>query len=369
MRSSDSNFLISAPVPELASVAPQVLLAGQPSLTMTVRGRNLANISGVRFDPPQNITVTGPFVTSADGTSLSFTTTVAAGAATGIRTVIVASAAGESSSVQQAGNMVRIANQLGATYAGLSSPAVGVLVDSIAPPPQSVAGTLASETIGVTVDSTPVSQSVNSTVASMRVGVVVGAAAQAMTPGGWLQSASGSVTIMGLGLDSVTAVTATPSIGILFDPPVATNNGTQLSVPISVAPDAPQNMRKLRLSTASGADVVFIDSMAPLFGIGSLPTMASVSPIIFQQGKAVTLTVRGNNLKGVTGVTFEPGGGLHANTGVTWSQDVLGELLTVPVSVDPDAALGDRVVRLEVPGGSTPATTTPANTVQVVVPQ
>jgi hypothetical protein len=368
-RSSDGNFLISAPVPELDSVAPQVLLAGQPSLTMTVRGRNLANISGVRFDPPQDITVTGPFVTNADGSSLSFAATVAAGAATGVRTVIVASVAGESTSVQEAGNMVRIANQLGATYAGLSSPVVGVVIGSVDPLPESVTGTLVSNAVGVTVESAPVSQSVNSTVASSRVGVVVGAAAQIMAPGGWLQGASGSVTVTGLDLDSVTAVTATPSTGILLDAPVITNGGTQLSVPISVAPDAPQVMRKLRLSTAGGADVVFIDPAAPLFGIGSLPAMASVSPIIFQQGKAVTLTVRGSNLKGVTGVAFEPDGGLHAYAGVTWSQDALGELLTVPVSVDPDAALGDRVVRLEVPGGSTPATATPANTIQVVVPQ
>ncbi|MFZ4701615.1 MAG: hypothetical protein ACOYMG_16330, partial [Candidatus Methylumidiphilus sp.] len=65
----------------------------------------------------------------------------------------------------------------------------------------------------------------------------------------------------------------------------------------------------------------------------------------------------------------EPPEGLSAYAGVVWSQDSYGELLTVPVSVDPSAPVGDRVLRLQVPGGSTPATATPANTLRVVIPQ
>lgn len=139
-------------------------------------------------------------------------------------------------------------------------------------------------------------------------------------------------------------------------------------MPISVAADAPPASRKLHLNTTGGAEVLFADPSAPTLGIGIVPTMTSVSPIIFQQGKTTTLTVRGSNLKGVTGVGFEPEGGLHA-AGIAWSQDALGELLTVSVSADVDAALGNRVVRLDVPGGSTSTTPNPANTVQVVLPQ
>lgn len=217
--STDDNFLISAPIPELDSVSPPVLLAGQPTVAMTVRGRNLANITGVRFDPPQNITVTSPFVSSAGGTSLSFSATVAAGASSGIRTVIVGSVAGESSAVQQAGNMVRIASQLGSTYAHLSAPLVGVHVGETGPTTQNVASLLASDIVGVTIDSTPASQSINSTVASARVGAVVGGIAQTMIPNGWLQGVTGTITVTGSGLSGVTSVSATPATGLLFAAP------------------------------------------------------------------------------------------------------------------------------------------------------
>jgi hypothetical protein len=368
-RPADGNFLISAPIPELASVEPPVLLAGQASVRMTLRGRNLANVSAVRIEPAQGMTVAGPFEANADATVLSFTATVAAGAASGIRAVIVTSPAGESTPTQQAGNMVRIAYQLGPSYSSLSSPVVGVVVGRAVPAPESVSGVVATNLIGVMVGGPAASEPVNGTVASTRVGVVVGAAARTMAPSGWLQGASGTITVSGRGLDNVAAATLTPATGILLDSPVISDGGGQLSLPITVAPDAPQVVRQLRLATVGGARVLFTDPGAALIRIGSLPTMTSASPIIFEQGKGVNLIVRGSNLQGVTGVSFAPGGGLHAYSGVTWSQDALGELLTVPVQVDADAALGDRVVRLEVPGGSTPADAAPPNTVQVVVPQ
>ena len=52
-----------------------------------------------------------------------------------------------------------------------------------------------------------------------------------------------------------------------------------------------------------------------------------------------------------------------------WSTDSFGEKLTVPVFVEPGAAIGSRVLRLRVPGASTDAQATPANTVTIVSPQ
>lgn len=369
-RPMDGSFLISAPVPELVSTEPPVLLAGQgTSVKLTLRGRNLVNVTGARIEPAQGITVAGPFETNAEGTTLSFTVTVAAGASSGTRAVVVSSAAGESTTAVHAGNMVRIANQLGATYANLLSAPVGVTVGNAGTPSESFDGALASAAVGVQVGTSTGSNRVDSTASSRTVGVVVGAAAQSVAPSGWLQGASGEIVVTGSGLDAVTSVSVAPATGLLLGSPVASDGGTRLAVPMSVAPDAPQVQRQLLLSTASGVPVSFSSLASSTFGIGSLPTMTSVSPIVFEQGKGATLIVRGSNLKGVIRVLFEPGSGLRAASEFTWSQDALGELLTVPVVVDAGATLGNRVVRLEVHGGSTPAEATPANTINVVAPQ
>ena len=363
-RPSDGSFLVSAPVPELASVEPQVLVAGQAAVNVTVRGRNFTNVSAVRIEPAEGITVAGPFVVNAEGTTLGFNASAAAGASSGIRAVIVTTPAGESVATVLPGNMIRVANQLGATYANLLTAPVGVVVGSANPAQTPVESLLASSAVGVTIDVATVPETVNGTVASSTVGVVVGAAAQNVAPSGWLQGASGNIVISGRALEAVSSVAVQPSTGILLGTPVASDGGALLSIPISVAPDAPLVVRRVRLSTAgAGAELSFANASAALFGIGSLPSMSSVSPIIVEQGKGLMLTVRGSNLKGVMRVVFAPDSGVRASADFIWSQDALGELLTVPVVADPGAALGNRVIRLEVPGAArlpSPAPSTPS---------
>lgn len=368
VRPSDGAFLVSAPIPELLSVAPQILRAGQPAVKFSVRGRNLANVSAVRIEPQDGITVSGPFESTAD--TLSFFASAASGAASGARTVIVTTAAGESTATQTGENIVRVATEVGPTYADISSRAVGVTVGTAAAAPESVNGTLTSTAIGVMVGSGgPPRETLPVTVEASAVGVVLGAAAQTMVPNGWLQGASGDIVISGQGLDTVASVTVLPATGVLLGTPVAANGGAMLTVPISVAPDAIRALRELRMATASGGRISFSKPEAGRFGIGSLPTMNSLSPIVFERGKGVVLTVRGSDLRGVTRVGFSPDSGIRTTSDIAWSQDGLGELITVSVHVDADAHLGNRVVRLEVPGGSTPADATPSNTINVVTPQ
>jgi len=276
----------------------------------------------------------------------------------------VTTAAGDSSPVQAAGNMIRVATQLGATYANIASPAVGVVIGSATPAPVNVDGTLASAAVGVVIPSTPVTSTVTGTVATTQVGVVVGTVAQTMAPTGWLQGASGTLTVTGIGLGAVTTASAVPATGILLGAPVASPDGSSLTMSIAVAPNAAQGLRELRLGTAGNGRLSFSRPEAASFGIGSLPSISSVSPIVFEQGKGVNLVVRGSNLSGVA-----PDSGVRAAADITWSQDALGELLSVPVMIDSGAPLGSRVVRLEVFGGSTSADPSPANTITVVVPQ
>lgn len=362
-------FLVSAPIPELTAVSPQILLIGQAPAMFTVVGRNLANVSSVRIEPPQGITVSGPYVANADGTGLTFNASAATGTVSGARTVIVTTAAGESSALQSGGNIVRVATQVGPTYAGLVTPAVGVVVGSASSTPQRFDGTLASRAVGIMVGTTAAPETLTVGIPTAAVGVIVGTAAQAMTPAGWLQGASGTITVTGRGLDAVTTATVLPSTGILLGTPASSAGGTVMTMSISVAPDAPQIVREVRLGAASNGRLSFVNPETARFGIGSLPTMDSISPIVFEQGKSATLAIRGRNLAGVTRVSFGPDGGIAPASAIIWTQDALGELLTVSVTVDATAALGNRVVRLEVPGGITSATAGPANTISVVTPQ
>jgi hypothetical protein len=126
----------------------------------------------------------------------------------------------------------------------------------------------------------------------------------------------------------------------------------------------------------SGTTTVAVPSVVPpgmLFSVGALPgSVDSMSPIVLEQGKTYTLTVRGTGLRDVYEIFAEPAAGLSIGGGLgtpQWSTDTLGEKLTVPMAIAPNAAIGSRVVRLRVPGGATDAQATPNNTITIVAPQ
>lgn len=369
-RSEDGVFLVSAPLPELQSVAPTVLVTGQSAVTMTVHGRHLRNVQAVRIEPGEGIVVSGPFNTQDDGTALTFNASVAAGAASGVRAVVVTTAAGESQAVVQPGNMVRIASELGDTYAAIASPVVGVQVGSEASEPVAVPGTLLSPPVGVQVAVPPVTVTRPMDAVGVPVGVVVGAAAYRVEPDGLLQGNQTSVTVVGQGLERVQAVSVLPATGLLLDAPVVAPDGRSLTFNIAAAPDAPLGARALRLQTSDAQPVVFLSAALEQFGIGRLPTLNSVSPIVLEQSQGYNLVIRGSNLSSVMAVQLEGGAGVQVlDSGIEWSQDTLGERLSVPVRVDANADLGARVLRFKVPGGMTGAEPTPANSLTVVAPQ
>ena len=367
----DAAFLVSAPIPELQSVTPTILVSGQPAVRMLVRGVNLNNVSAVRVEPAEGMTVSGPFEVDAEGRSLGFTLSAAAGAASGQRVLVVTTPAGESTATLQAGNLVRVAAQLGNTVPAIASPIVGVVVGSASGPARpDVDTTLSSRQVGVVVGS-PVAtpDPLPRGAFSLPVGVSRGPVARAIEPRGFLQGASGSLVVTGSGLGSVTSVSIKPDTGILLGTPTVSADQGSLSVSISVAPDAPLTLRELKLLTADGP-IVFADAgTTRTVGIGKVPTLTSISPILIERGKGVTLSIRGTGLAGVTGAVFSPASGLSAAPEMTWSQDALGELLTLSVGAASTAELGERALILLVPGGQTGSALTPANTLKVIAPQ
>jgi hypothetical protein len=367
----DAAFLVSAPIPELQSVTPAIVVSGQPAVRVSVRGRNLSNVTAVRVEPDAGMTVAGPFEVDAGGNTLGFTLSAASGAVSGPRALIVTTPAGESATALSAGNMVRVAAQLGNTVPAIASPVVGVVVGSASGPTRpDVETALVSRQVGVVVGSQVTAPDPALRAAfSLPVGVSRGPIARTIEPRGFLQGSSGDLVVTGAGLGSVTSVSVKPDTGILLGAATVSADQGRLSVSISVAPDAPLTLRELKLLTADGP-IVFADAGTSRgIGIGTVPTLKSISPILVERGKGVTLSIRGAGLAGVTGALFAPGTGVSAAPGVTWTQDALGELLTISVSAAATAELGERALILLVPGGQTAEALTPANTLKVIAPQ
>jgi YD repeat-containing protein len=374
---NEALFLVAAPAPDIISVAPQVIQAGQTA-TMTIRGQNFRDVTGVRFDPATGLAVLLPPVASADGTSMTLGVQAAANAVTGPRTVIVATAGGESSAVQTPANTVYVAQQTGPTYADIMAQSVGVQVGAVTVAPATDTVGVLAPLVGILVESIPTQATGSLLVTAPNIGVIVGTAITGMaplSPEGFLKGATGNVVFTGVGLGQVTSAKVTGA-GISLGSIVVDPAGTQVTVPVTVGGTATSAAYGLSLSTGSGTASVRVTSVsagAMAFNVGALPLVInSMSPIVLEQGKTYTFTVRGTNLKDIYQLVADPVGGLNFGFDLTtpqWSTDALGEKLTATVLINANAAIGSRVIRLRVAGGITDATPTPANTITIVAPQ
>lgn len=348
---SDSQFLVAAPKPELISITPQSIVAGDGPVLLTVRGRNLRDITDVRVEPAGDTSVVGSYSANVDGTELDVNVEAVSGATSGSRTLVVASAGGESDLTPAAGNTFQVVQQITGTRAAISSAPVGVSVgDPITAP-------------------VPLRD-----VYALPTGVVVGGALLSAGPRGAVPGSSGTWTFQGIDLSGVTEVRITgndgsASIGVTAGSPLVSPDGTQVTVGYSVAGDAPAML--YRLDLAAGANVLpLIAPGTNLWRVLDSPVIDSVSPTVLQQGKSYTFTVRGQNLDYVESLDFEPSDDIEIDHGaLTLGSDSYSQFLTVRLLLETDAPTGTRVLRLGFPGGQTSAQATTANTISVVPPQ
>ena len=351
---ADALFLVAAPAPTLISVAPQVVVAGQALVKLAVRGINFRDVTGVRFDPPAGISAIGAATATTDGTLLEVNVQADAAAVSGPRTLIVMTAGGESSAIPVPANTLQVARQVGSNLQAIASPLVGIVVGSV--------------TTVVTEDR----------LAQTQVGVVVGAVASALQPGGAIKGSSGQLQITGAGLDSAVAGTMTlsnPAVtasGVILGAATVNALGTQLTVPYSVAANAPSAQYKLSLVTGAGT-VLFNPAASSLFSIIDEPQISSLSPTVMQRGKAYMLEMRGSKLQNVRSITLENSNGplagitVEANA-LAFTTDGLGDKLSVRVVLDATTALGPVVLRLSHAGGATSSQASTANTINIVNP-
>jgi hypothetical protein len=349
----EALLLVAAPAPTLIALDPQIVVAGQPAVTMTARGVNFRDVLGVRFVPPDGMTA-GNATVNSDGSLLQVSVQAAASAVSGSRTLIVMTAGGDSSADPVPANTFQVAHQLGTPLQPINALPVGVLVGS---------ATL------------PSSQNLN---AFARASVVVGAVANKLAPLGALKGSSGQWQIDGIGLSALAGNNvrllgnAGPAVGVQVGSAVANAEGTRLTVPFSVAADAPSGQYQVVIGSGSNS-VLFVPPLNNQFQVLDEPLLDSVAPTVLQTGRAYTLTVRGRKLQSVRSITLEDASGPLAGIAVevnslAWSTDALGEKLTVRVLLDPATALGPVVLRLNYAGGASTNQASSANTINIVNP-
>lgn len=360
-----AQFLVTAPVPRIDSVSPVNLATGAGPIALTVRGVNFKDAASVAVLSATGITVSQPPAVNSDSTEITVNVTVDPAAATGPRVVTVTTPAGVTDSVSTPANTINVVSTLGDTVTPIQAPALGVVKLDDTPPP-AIDRLLPSSDVGVVLQvesAPPATQDIF--LGNARLGVAVGPVAKTLQAGFLRPGASGTLIVSGVGLDTVAAVSVNPMTGITLGALTIQPDGLSLSVPISVAADAPTGIKELTLSD-SAAPVMFTEPAAARFIVGTgEPHIESISPILARQGETVTLTVRGAYLHNAS-VLIEPAAGVILGSAPVVSVD--GTELTVGVYVPGDAAMGGRVIRVQTPGGISTDQAEPANTFTVFPP-
>ena len=174
-----------------------------------------------------------------------------------------------------------------------------------------------------------------------------------------------NMVISGRELAGVTGVSISSPDGVTLGSPSVAPDGTSITVPVTVAPNAPTTRRQVILAGAAqpyqparaDADRILITT--------PLPQVDSVDPNFAVAGTtAMTFTVRGRNFQTAQAVSFTPSAGISVSSTPSVSAD--GGTLSLAISVSPLAATGPRVVTVTTVAGTSDAAPTPANTFSVV---
>lgn len=362
-----ATFRVILPVARIDSVDPLVVPIPSTALTLGMNGINFQNASAIRITPNTGVTVANPPSVSADGTRATAAISVATGTAGGQRVVTIVTPAGETTTEANLANTVTLTATPGPTYGPISSAVVGVVKEAVVQPSSLSIGPVTSPTVGVILE--PMSTEPTSTSAyqfSPLVGVAVAPVAINTVPRGIVVGTAGNLIVNGFGLDAVTGIALNPATGITTGTIQVNADGTQLTVPLDVATSAPTGWRELMLGKTGGR-VLFANPSAALVWLApGVPTLDSVSPNLASQGSSIaSFTIRGANFQGATAVTAEPADGIVFGYPTVNAE---GTVLTVVMSLLPDAAVGARIIRVTVPGQISPPDALPANTFNVYPP-
>ena len=172
------------------------------------------------------------------------------------------------------------------------------------------------------------------------------------------------LVVAGGGLESATGLSIVPAEGLTLGSVTVDANGTAVRVPITVAANAPTVMRQVVLAGPSAPYRAATAEADRLLITLPPPEVTSVEPIVAAPGTSgLTFFVRGRNLQGAQ-ASFSPSTGIAVGASPQVSAD--GTQLTLALDVALNAPLGDRVVTVTTPGGTSSIAASPSNTFSVV---
>jgi YD repeat-containing protein len=330
-------FDVVAPLPELVSIQPLLVVPGSTVPVFELRGRNLQDVTAVQV-LGGGVSVGSSLVSNAEGTLLQVALQVSPAAQPGPRTVVVFAPGGSSSTLASLANTLTVAPD-GAglqPYADLAAPVVGVTKGSASPPAALLA-----------------------VVDAPAVGVATGPMAVSSTPATIARTESVSLVIQGQFLAGATAVTITPNTGLTLGLPSLSADGKQLTVSVSAAADAPLGARRIDV-LAGGQPLRVAGSGALALQVTLLtPVVESITPnSTIPSGAAFDFTIRGRNLLGATAVRVSPAadvtvGALSVNTA--------GTEIRLQLTVAANAVRGVRTVTVVTPAGESSSAPGPNN--------
>jgi len=337
-RTGVDRIYIGGTTPTINSVSPIYFNRGDVR-TVVVRGQNLETVRALRFDDNSGLEFSRPVV-AAGGTQLTFELQIVGFARIGQRQLILESLLGDGSALNVDASVIFIQDRPPVDISPVVSPLVGINKQ-------------------IATDNEPVSD----TTYSRLVGVTRGSNLSGLAPRARSQGSSFTLSLEGVGLNSVVSAEFAPAEGITVGDYSAAADGLSATLQLEIATDATPTIRQLKLS--NGAAFINAESGADRFEVTlPRPQINSVSPIQVAQGDVnVALLIRGELLNDATAINITPADGITLSSPIA-SLD--GTQVNATISVSPTASKGPRVIQLSTPGGSTEAGAMVSNTLQIV---
>ncbi len=324
------------PPPLVYSIAPIVGVPGALISNFTVIGRNLGGGSVLFIGGG---TVVGSPTINSDGTSLSVAVQIEANAAIGPRTVVVRTAAGESSGIADSTNTFTIAgaSTVGPTYSALSSAPVGVVFGS--------SGSTTNASFGLQ---------------SPLTGVLLGSGITSRIPYSGATGDTITLVLGGQGLAAVNSIAFSPADGLSVGTVTTAQDGSSITVPIAIAGNASLGQRRI-IAKAGSTVIPFANPSGDrLLVTPPMPTVSTISPIVLKLGStATTLNLTGRNFQNAGQVRLTPPDGATVTLG---SVSADGSSASASVTIAANAAAGPRVVSIVTPAGESELVLGPNNT-------
>ena len=332
-------FKVTLQAPEITMLLPNYGSAGS-SLTMKVYGRNLQGATSIEVLPPAGISVQNPPTVTGDGTMVTVNLNIGPDAAPGPRVVTVTTPGGTSTTTPTATNGLNVLPTTGTSPVQLLSSEVEVQVQSSTPP-------RVTSTYGP--------------VMSLPVDIQIGPVITGVLPDRAAVGSNGvRIRITGNSLNETTSVQFVPADGITIQDGslVKAPDGSSVEVLVNIASDAPVTPRTVVVTTLSGVAMPAAAGVNTFTVTLQVPEITTLLPNYGSAGSSHAIKVYGRNLQGATWVEVLPPAGISVQNPPTVTGD--GAIITVNLTISPDAAPGSRVVTITTPGGA--STTIPSAT-------